>query len=248
MKILCIMSIIVHVIMGQTGYEIVKMVDERNVPKDQSSKTTMILTNSKGRTRTSIIFSKTLNGGEKQILWFMAPADDKGVAFLKIEHEGKDDEMRMWLPAFKKIRRITAKKKGDSFMGSDLSYEDMSNRDLEENEYKRLEDDMVDSIACYVLEVVPKKEAKSSYFKHKSWINKESLAAVKEESYDKKGKLKKVKSFQNKRMGAYYILSSVFVKDVQKEHTTKVVFEDLKVDSGIEEKLFQEKNLKRLPQ
>jgi hypothetical protein len=49
-------------------------------------------------------------------------------------------------------------------------------------------------------------------------------------------------------MGAYYILSSVFVKDVQKEHTTKVVFEDLKVDSGIEEKLFQEKNLKRLPQ
>ena len=242
------MSVIVHVIMGQTGYEIAKMVDERNKPKDQSSKTTMILTNLKGRTRTSTIYSTSLKVGQKQILWFMAPADDKGVAFLKIEHEGKDDEMRMRLPAFKKIRRITAKKKGDSFMGSDLSYEDMSNRDLEENEYKRLEDDMVDSIACYVLEVVPKKEAKSSYFKHKSWINKESLAAVKEESYDKKGKLKKVKSFQNKRMGAYYILSSVFVKDVQKEHTTKVVFEDLKVDSGIEEKLFHEKNLKRLPQ
>ena len=248
MKILCIISVILHVIMGQSGYEIAKMVDERNKPKDQSSKTTMILTNSKGRTRTSTIYSKTLNGGEKQILWFMAPADDKGVAFLKIEHEGKDDEMRMWLPAFKKIRRITAKKKGDSFMGSDLSYEDMSNRDLEENEYKRLEDDMVDSIACYVLEVVPKKEEKSSYFKHKSWINKESLAAVKEESYDKKGKLKKVKSFQSTRMRDYYILSSVYVKDVQKNHTTKVVFEDLKVDTGIEEKLFQEKNLKRLPQ
>ena len=67
MKILCIMSVIVHVIMGQTGYEIAKMVDERNKPKDQSSKTTMILTNSKGRTRTSTIYSKILNGGEKQI-------------------------------------------------------------------------------------------------------------------------------------------------------------------------------------
>ena len=247
MKILCIISVILHVIMGQSGYEIAKMVDERNKPKDQSSKTTMILTNSKGRTRTSTIYSKTLNGGEKQILWFIAPADDKGVAFLKIEHEGKDDEMRMWLPAFKKIRRITAKKRGDSFMGSDLSYEDMSNRDLEENEYKRLEDEMVDSLACYVLEVIPKKEVKSSYSKHKSWIHKKTLSAVKEESYDKKGKLKKVKSFQSKRMGDYYILSSVFVKDVQKEHTTKVVFEDLKVDTGIEDKLFQEKNLKRLP-
>ena len=248
MKILCIVSVIVHVIIGQTGYEIAKMVEDRAKPKDQSSKTTMLLTNSKGRTRTSTIYSKTLNGGEKQILWFMAPADDKGVAFLKIEHEGKDDEMRMWLPAFKKIRRITAKKKGDSFMGSDLSYEDMSNRDLKENEYKRLDDDLADSIACYVLEVIPKKEAKSSYSKHKSWINKETLSAVKEESYDKKGKLKKVKSFQSKKMEDYYILSSVFVRDVQKEHTTKVVFEDLKVDTGIEEKLFQEKNLKRLPQ
>ena len=49
-------------------------------------------------------------------------------------------------------------------------------------------------------------------------------------------------------MRDYYILSSVYVKDVQKNHTTKVVFEDLKVDTGIEENLFQEKNLKRLPQ
>ena len=71
---------------------------------------------------------------------------------------------------------------------------------------------------------------------------------MKEESFDKKGKLKKVKSFQSTRMRDYYILSSVYVKDVQKNHTTKVVFEDLKVDTGIEEKLFQEKNLKRLPQ
>ena len=71
MKILCIMSLIVHVIMGQTGYEIAKMVDKRNKPKDQSSKTTMILTNSKGRTRTSTIYSKTLKGGENRYygLW-----------------------------------------------------------------------------------------------------------------------------------------------------------------------------------
>ena len=47
--------------------------------------------------------------------------DDRGVAFLKIEHDNKDDEMQMWLPAFKKVRRISAKKKGDAFMGSDLS-------------------------------------------------------------------------------------------------------------------------------
>jgi outer membrane lipoprotein-sorting protein len=51
-------------------------------------------------------------------------------------------------------------------MGSDMSYEDLSNRELNENEYKRLEDETVNGIECYVLEIIPKKEAKSSYTKH----------------------------------------------------------------------------------
>ena len=70
----------------------------------------------------------------------MEPKDDRGIAFLKIEHDDKDAEMRMWLPAFKRVRRISAKKRGDSFMGSDLSYEDLSSRELEKNDYKRLDD------------------------------------------------------------------------------------------------------------
>ena len=106
----------ITVLYGQSGNDIAKMMDERKQPKDMTSKTTMVLTNSKGKTRTSIIFSQLVDGGNKQILWFLAPADDKGVAFLKIEHNDKDDEMRMWLPAFNKIRRISSKKKGDSFM------------------------------------------------------------------------------------------------------------------------------------
>jgi hypothetical protein len=102
------------------------MVDEKPTPEDMSNKTNMILTNSKGKSRTNTMASKSMDGNKKQIIWFLEPKDDKGVAFLKIEHDDKDDEMRMWLPAFKKVRRISAKKKGDSFMGSDLSYEDMS--------------------------------------------------------------------------------------------------------------------------
>jgi negative regulator of sigma E activity len=136
-----------------------------------------------------------MDGNKKQIIWFLEPKDDKGVAFLKIEHDDKDDEMRMWLPAFKKIRRISSKKKGDSFMGSDLSYEDMSSRDLKDNDHNRLDDEIINGKDCFVLEVQPKKEAKSSYSKHISWIEKSSLMAIKENSYDKRGQLKRKKNF-----------------------------------------------------
>ena len=133
-----LLVIIFSITYSQDGIAIAKMVDERKAPQDIVSKTTMLLTNSKGKTRTSTILSKSIDNGSKQILWFLNPADDKGVAFLKIEHDDKADEMRMWLPAFKKVRRISSSKKGDSFMGAELSYEDMTNRALDENNYKRL--------------------------------------------------------------------------------------------------------------
>ena len=234
-------------IFSQTGEEIAKMMDEKPTPYDMSNITKMVLKNSKGKSRTNIMISRSIGGNKKQIIWFMEPKDDKGVAFLKIEHDDKDDEMRMWLPAFKKVRRISSKKKGDSFMGSDLSYEDMSNREMSENEYTRLGDETVEKIECYVLEITPKKEAKSIYSKHISWIAKDGLYGVKEKSFDKRGELKKRKFFTFQKMKNYYVIERVFVEDVQKIHTTEVIFSDIQIDSEIDEKLFQEKNLKRLP-
>ena len=236
------------VLHGQSGNDIANMMDERKQPKDMTSKTTMVLTNSKGKTRTSIIFSQVVDGGNKQILWFLAPADDKGVAFLKIEHSDKDDEMRMWLPAFNKIRRISSKKKGNSFMGSDLSYEDMTSRELEENEFIRLDDAAVDGKDCFVLGITPKPEAKSTYSKHMTWVEKSTLLPVKEESFDQNGNLKKTKVYSNARRGDYHIMTSIFVRDVQKDHTTSVKFDEIQLDPGLKDSFFQEKNLKRIPQ
>ncbi len=240
--------IIMPIIMqAQSGLEIAEMLDQKLSPKDLSNKTRMILTNSKGKSRTNDMISKSINKNMKQMIWFLEPRDDRGVAFLKIENNNKEDEMRMWLPAFKRVRRISAKKKGDSFMGSDLSYEDLSNRNLENNTYKHLKDKSFAGVDCYVLEITPKKNAKSSYGKHISWIEKETLNILKEYSYNKKGQLEKEKVFEYELIKKYYILKKVFVKNVIKNHTTEVLFTDIVVDDGLDGSLFHEKNLKRLP-
>ena len=232
---------------GQTGIEIAKMVDEKPTPRDMVNTTNMVLTNSKGKKRTNVMMSRSIDGNKKQIIWFLEPKDDRGVAFLKIEHNNKDDEMRMWLPAFKKVRRISSKRKGDAFMGSDLSYEDLTSRDLNEYTYKRLDDELVNSTQCFVLESKPNTSAKSSYSKHISWIDKENLNILQEYSFDKRGALKKEKYFQHNKLKDYYVMNQIRVKDVQKQHTTEVTFESLEVDTGINPALFQEKNLKRIP-
>jgi outer membrane lipoprotein-sorting protein len=238
--------IISQLLFGLTGIELAKKVEDRKSPIDMKSTMTMVLTNKKGKTRTSSIRSYSKDDSKKQILWFLAPADDKGVSYLKIEHESKSDDMKLWLPNFKKIRRISSRKKSESFMGSDMSYEDMTSREITEYNYKIINNETVNDVECYVLESIPN-GIKSEYSRHVSWISKDNYLALKEESYDKSGNLLKEKAIEYQLIKDFHIMKELFVKNVQKNHQTVLEFEDIEINTGIEDKLFHEKNLKRMP-
>ena len=229
------------------GSALALFMDKRKKPMDSKSDLTMVLTNKKNKKRTSSIRSYSKGGGEKQITWFMAPADDKGVAFLKIEHDDKDDEMRMWLPAFKRVRRISAGKKSDNFMGSDMSYEDMSSRQLNEYHFKINGEVKVNGVLCKILESTPKEGIQSEYSRHLSWVHLEKYITLQEQSFDKSGKLLKDKKYTYTQIKEYDILKEIIVKNVQKNHSTHITFSNIELDSGIPDSQFHEKYLKRLP-
>ena len=230
-----------------TGDELAQKMDDRKTPSDSKVDLIMTLKNKKGKTRSSSLRSITKDDGEKQIIWFLSPADDKGVAFLKIEHDDKDDEMRMWLPAFKKIRRISAKKRSDSFMGSDMSYEDMSSRQLDEFKYTLIGQEVYDSISCYLLESKPKEHIRTEYSHHVTWVDSALLIPIKEESYDKSGQLLKEKYFSYTMIKEYQILKKIHVTNIQKNHSTTLNFDNIELDTGVVDELFHERYLKRLP-
>ncbi len=243
---LIILSILFQLLFALTGIELALLVDDRDSPKDMKSNMSMVLTNKNGKTRTSKIRSYSKDENKKQILWFLAPADDKGVAYLKIEHENKNDDMKLWLPNFKKIRRISSKKKSESFMGSDMSYEDMTSRNIDEYTYSIIGSEKIDNVNCYILESVPS-GIKTEYSKHISWITKDMHLPVKEESFDKNGELLKSKSIIYQQIKEYSIMIELHVKNVQRNHQTILKFDNIEVDSGIKDNIFHEKNLKRMP-
>ncbi len=246
-KYISIIILIASLAFSQTGLEIAQKIDEKEKPDDMKANLTMVLTNKKGKTRTSTIRSITKDDSKKQIIWFLAPADDKGVAFLKIEHEGEDDEMRLWLPAFNKVRRISSKQKADSFMGSDMSYEDMTSRELDEYTYKLTGSEELNGNEYYILESIPNPEIESSYSKHIAWVSKADYLVNKEESYDKTERVLKVKLIKYKRLNGYDVLEEMYVENVQKNHNTRLTFDQIEVDTDVSDNLFQEKNLKRIP-
>ena len=230
-----------------TGNELARQMDGRKTPIDSKVDLLMTLTNKKGKTRTSSLHSINKDDGGKQIIWFLSPADDKGVSFLKIEHDDRDDEMRIWLPAFKKIRRISAKKRSDSFMGSDMSYEDLSSRQLDEFNFFLKGQEVYDGISCHLLESLPKEHIRTEYTRHVTWVDSTLLIPLKEESYDKSGQLLKEKYFSYTIIKEYQILTKVHVTNIQKNHSTTLNFENIELDTGLSDDLFHERYLKRLP-
>ncbi len=230
-----------------TGDELAQQMDSRRTPLDSKVDLLMTLTNQKGKTRSSSLHSIIKDDGTKQMIWFLEPADDKGISFLKIEHDDRDDEMRMWLPAFKKIRRISTKKRSDSFMGSDMSYEDMSSRQLDEFKFILIGQEVYDSIACHLLESIPREHMRTEYSRHITWVDSTLLIPIKEESFDKSGQLLKEKYFSYTIIKEYQILTKVHVTNRQKNHSTTLNFENIELDTGVKDDLFHERNLKRLP-
>ena len=243
---LIIIFILFQSLFALSGKELAILMDERESPQDMKSNMSMVLTNKNGKIRTSEIRSYSKNGSKKQILWFLAPADDKGVAYLKIEHEDKNDDMKLWLPSFKKIRRISSRKKSESFMGSDMSYEDMTSRNLNEYNYSITGSELINNNDCYILESIPN-GIKSEYSKHISWVTKDTYLPLKEESFDKNGALLKSKSIIYQKIKSYNIMEELHVKNVQRNHQTLLKFDDIEIDSGIKDNIFHEKNLKRMP-
>jgi len=240
-------TLLIGWIFALTGDELAQQMDSRKTPIDSKVDLLMTLTNKKGKTRSSSIRSINKDDGAKQIIWFLAPADDKGVSFLKIEHDNRNDEMRMWLPAFKKIRRISAQKRSDSFMGSDMSYEDMSSRQMDEFIFTLIGQEVYDSISCYLLESIPKGDIRTEYSRHITWVDSTLRIPLKEESYDKSGQLLKEKYFSYTIIKEYHILTKVHVTNIQKNHSTTLNFDNIELDTGVEDDLFHERYLKRLP-
>ncbi len=222
-----------------TAEDILKNVDAVvNAPKDQDLKVKLILTDKKGKEKTREM-SMLQKGSDKRMVKFLSPADQKGIAFLSLP----DDVMYLYLPAFKKIRRIASHVKNTKFAGTDFTYEDMEAvrySDKYEPEFLRKEDSL------FVLQLIPKEGLKTDYSKLIMWIREDNFYIVKIEHYNKGDKLFKIMTRDKiEKIDEYWIARESKMQDLKAKHTTKMIFEEVKFDSGFSDDKFTKRNLKK---
>jgi len=125
------------------------------------------------------------HGRSKAVLRFTAPAEVKGVALLVVNHPDRASDQWMWIPALERDRRVALQDRSTSFFGTDFSFEDLEERDVDQYDYAMSGDDTIDGAACWKIQSTPRESKSSQYTRSIVWIRKDNYAFARIENYVK---------------------------------------------------------------
>lgn len=187
---------------------------------------TMTVTADDGTTESKSfeIWSQKKDGLLRTVVRFKSPAKLAGTAFLVLQRKGAPDEQWIYLPAYKKARRVTNKERGTSFAGSDLTYADLERRELKEATYEKLADESVGKDACNVVAAKPKDA--SVYGRVVTFLRKSDDVPLRTQFFAPDGKLEKTLFARKIKQ----IEGKPFVSEARIERATGKRATDLRVD------------------
>ena len=217
---------------------------------DSSATMLMTLKNKNGQTSIRRLHSKVLemkNDGDKSLLLFDSPADLKGTALLTFSHGLKTDDQWIYLPAFKRVKRISSRNKSGPFMASEFAFEDLSSQEIEKynNTYLRQEV-CAENMTCHVIESIPVYQD-SGYTKLIRWIDTEEYRIVKTEFYDRKATLLKtlISSQFTRYLNQYWRPAVMTMKNHQTGKITILAMSNYAFRTGLTLRDFNKNALKR---
>ena len=217
---------------------------------DFTANMVMTLKNKSGQTSKRLIRIRTLEvegDGDKSLSIFDEPADVKGTKMLTYSHGLEADDQWLYLPALKKVKRISSRNKSGPFMGSTFAFEDLGSQEVEKYTYKYLRDEACGELSCYVIERYPAYKF-SGYTRQIAWIDTEAYRMVKVEFYDRKKSLLKtlVSSDFQQFLGHYWRPGLMDMVNHQTGKSTLLEWKDYEFKTGLGDRDFRSQTLKRI--
>ena len=229
-----------------TGYDIAKHADNVDQGTTSSYTATMTLTNKKGAKRVREVLMKSKDYGDttKTVVVFTVPKDVAGVAYLMFEYDEKADGTKpdsdnwLYMPAMKKVRRISGSTRQDDFMGTDFTYEDMGERGLSKDTFTLLGSEAVDGVDCWKVEVVAKDKGEKNP-RRIIWWRKDTYVTARAEFYDKQDALQRRLTCSDiSQIDGIWTTGKMFIENVQTGHSTLLEMKNVQYNTDLSDSLF----------
>ena len=236
----------------EKGLAIAREMDARDIGwNDSRTVLKMVLRNRNGDTSTRDLHISNLEVsesglGDKSLVVFDRPKDVDGTAFLSHTKILEADDQWLFLPALKRVKRISSANKSGPFIGSELAYEDMLSQEVEKYNFKWLQDEACGDLTCFVVERIPVYE-NSGYTRQIMWVDQDEYRVMKIDFYDRKDSLLKtlVQSEFEVYLDTYWRPHRMEMENHQTGKSTTLTFEAYEFQVGLEEGDFTANRLKR---
>ncbi len=215
----------------------------------------MVLKNKAGKESVRKFKSTTLENanpgeGDKSIIVFSEPRDVRGTALLTHSMiEPNDDSQWIFLPALKRVKRISSSNRTGKFVSSEFSYEDLGSEEVDDNTHNWVEDAPCPTdaaLTCATVESVPKNK-KSGYSKRVSYTDMDEYRVHRIEFYNRRGDLEKILTFNDYRQyqGKFWRAHDMVMENVQTGKSTRLSWGDYVFDAGLADRAFTPQALEK---
>ncbi len=234
---------------------IMEKVDARDDGQTLEQDMLMILIDKNGNERKRDLksYEKDFGADEHKTLFFKSPADVKNTAFLTYDYDdpSKDDDQWLYLPALKKVKRIPSADKSSSFMGSDFSYFDMTDRDLEDYDFKLLKETKVRGHDAWMIEATPRNQEvidESGYNKTIAIVRKDNYMVVRAINFMTNGKKKYLDLKKIHQESGIWLVDEMTMttkKGKTTLHKTILTFDNIELNKPIDDSVFTTRRLEK---
>ncbi len=189
--------------------------------------------------------------GDWSVIVFSSPRDIAGTATLtQAKIEPSDDDQWLYLPAVKRVKRISSSNRTGKFVGSEFSFEDLGSQEVEDNTYRWLRDEpcpTAPGLTCHVIEGYPK-NARSGYSKRTTWVDNQEFRLHKTDFYNRRGDLEKTLTATGHQqyVGKYWRPARLDMQNVQTGKSTTLLQTNYSFGTGLGEGDFNAQRLPRL--
>ena len=185
------------------------------------------------------------HGQSKAVLRFTVPAEVKGVAMLIVNHPDRASDQWMWTPAIERDRRIALQDRSTRFFGTDFSFEDLEERDVNQYEYALAGDETIDGAACWKIASTPRESKASQYTRSIVWVRKDNYAFARVENYVKEQVVRRLNYSNIQNVQGIWTAKQLEMTDVRRGSRTRLTLDKLEYNVPLKEESFTLQAIRR---
>jgi outer membrane lipoprotein-sorting protein len=167
------------------------------------------------------------HGRSKSVLRFTAPAEVKGVALLVVNHPDRASDQWMWRPAIERDTRVALQDRSTRFFGTDFSFEDLEERDVNQYDYQLLGDETIDDAPCWKIQSTPKETKSSQYTRSIVWVRKDTYAFARIENFIKAQPVRRLTYSRIENVQGIWTARQLEMLDLRRGSRTRLTLEKL---------------------